>query len=108
MSISLGLTPGQIASIRRNNPNDCFSCWSEALYQWIKQDYDTDLYGEPSWRTLLKAVAEFDKLLFERLAKEHTGMETNSYLCSLSVSGGDIYNRWDAHGALARAGCMLF
>ena len=88
VSISLGLTPGQIASIRHDHSNDCFSCWSEALNQWLKQKHSTDLYGKPSWRTLLRAVANVDKALFKRLAEEHTGMTNNSYPHCLCLGGG--------------------
>ena len=48
--------------------------WSEALKQWIKQNYNTKRYGEPSWRTLLKAVAQVNKLQFKKLAASHQGM----------------------------------
>ena len=51
------------------------NCWSEALKQWIKQNYNTKKFGQPSWRTLLRAVAQVNKLQFKKLAEKHkTGM----------------------------------
>ena len=72
----LGLSFELIETIKRDNPKDSSGCWNEAMKQWIKQNYNTDVFGRPSWRSLLKAVAEVDKLLFERLAAKHshTGM----------------------------------
>ena len=60
------------------------NCWSEALNQWIKQNYNTKKFGQPSWRTLLRAVAQVNKLQFKKLAEKHRGMLTvhqgsNSY-----------------------------
>ena len=47
--------------------------WNEALNQWIKQNYNTKRFGLPSWRTLLKAVAQVNKLQFKELADKHRG-----------------------------------
>ena len=49
--------------------------WSEALKQWIKQNYNTKKYSEPSWRTLLRAVAQVNKLQFRTLADKHKSMD---------------------------------
>ena len=69
----LGLSFELIDSIRRNNPTNISSCWNEALKEWIKQNHDTDQFGEPSWKTLLRAVAKVDKLHFKNLAAKHQG-----------------------------------
>ncbi|MCG8626966.1 MAG: hypothetical protein MJE68_33820, partial [Proteobacteria bacterium] len=45
--------------------------WSEALNQWIKQNYSTQRFGLPSWRSLLKAVATMDRRLCKDLAAKH-------------------------------------
>ena len=70
LSISLGLSCDVIDDIKGSGDN--YHCWSEALKHWIKQNYNTDTFGRPSWRSLLKAVAEIDKLLFNRLAEKHS------------------------------------
>ena len=69
----LGLRPSLIASIRRNNPNDNTGCWNDALLEWINQNYNTEKFGLPSWRTFLTAVAKVDKLQFKKLAAENQG-----------------------------------
>ena len=51
-----------------------FQCWSEVLRQWILQNYNTNAFGEPSWRTLLRAVAQVNKLQFKTLADKHESM----------------------------------
>ena len=77
LSIYLGLPHGVINSIKGS---DNYHCWSEALNQWIRQNYSTEKYGVPSWKSLLKAVAEVDKLQFKKLAEKHQGMLVYSTL----------------------------
>ena len=67
----LGLPPSLIATIRGNHPNDISGCWNDALLQWIAQKYNTVKFGEPSWKTLLTAIAKVDKLSFKKLADKH-------------------------------------
>lgn len=69
----LGLSMGTIENIKGNPPYDNSCCWNEALKQWIKQNYKTEKFGVPSWRSLLRAVAVIDKLLFKNLAGYHQG-----------------------------------
>ena len=71
LSAFLGLKPSIIDRIKSDFPNDSLGCWSEALKEWIKMNYDTEKFGKPSWKTLLNAIAKIDKLLFNRLATEH-------------------------------------
>ena len=73
ISAYLGLSFKLIDIIKRDNPRDSAGCWNEALKQWIKQNYNTKLFGRPSWRGLLRAVAEVDIHHFQKLASEHQG-----------------------------------
>ena len=66
----MGLSYKTICTID-NNPDDSEGSWNEALMQWILQKYNTEKYGLPSWKSLLKTVSRVDQLLFEKLAKEH-------------------------------------
>ena len=70
----LGLSKHDIDSIKKDHPNDNSHCWNEALSQWIKRNYNTEKFGVPSWKTLLKAVARIDKHLFTDLASEYQGI----------------------------------
>ena len=72
LSAFLGLPSALIDQIRHNHPNDSSGCWNEALSQWIKQNYSTEKFGKPSWKTLLcQAIEYVDRRLFEKLASEH-------------------------------------
>ena len=67
----LGLKISLIKTIKQNHPGDNIGCWNDALEHWIKQNYNTKKFAQPSWRTLLKAIAKVDRLLFNKLAAEH-------------------------------------
>ena len=69
----IGLSFDLIDSIKGNHPSNNSGCWNEALKQWIKQNYETEKFGKPSWRTLLKAVALVDKRLFKKSAADYQG-----------------------------------
>ena len=92
VSAYLGLSFELIETIKRDNPRDSAGCWNEALKEWIKQNYDTKLFGQPSWRSLLKAVAEVDKHQFQKLAAEHQGEKTKNFfvIIILSITAGGI------------------
>ena len=89
VSAYLGLSFELIETIKRDNPRDSAGCWNEALKEWIKQNYNTKLFGRPSWRSLLRAVAEVDKRQFQKLAAEHQG-EKLKLLCNYYL----IYYCW--------------
>ena len=84
VSAYLGLPFKLIDTVKRDNPRDSAGCWNEALKEWIKQNYNTKLFGRPSWRSLLRAVAEVDKRQFQKLAGEHQGEKLISHhlLCN--------------------------
>ena len=73
----LGLSFELIETIKRDNSRDSAGCWNNALKQWIKQNYNTETFGKPAWRSLLRAVAEVDKHQFQKLAAEHQGKKQN-------------------------------
>ena len=59
-----------IEKIRRGYGHDCLS---DGLYEWLKRRHNTDKYGIPSWRTLIKHVDKIDCALARDLAKKHEG-----------------------------------
>ena len=69
----LGLRQSDIDAIACDNAK-VSDCWNEALSRWIKHNYNTERFGEPSWRTLLKAIALVDKRRTKRLAAKHQGI----------------------------------
>ena len=66
LSAFIGLSMRLIEETEKNHPNDKSGCWNDALKHWIRQDYKTDKFGLPSWRTLLDDVATVDKLYYSR------------------------------------------
>ena len=76
----LGLRHSLIDSIKRNNPNNSSGCLNDAFKQWIMQNYNTEMFNKPSWRSLLTAVAKMDKLLFKTLVEKHQGMLYSSLI----------------------------
>ena len=67
----LGLSFELIDKIKGDHSTSNTGCWNEALKQWIKQNYKTERFGEPSWKNLLRAIARIDKLQFKILAAAH-------------------------------------
>ena len=71
LSIYLGLAVDDLERIMKDHCTDSKTCLKKALHEWINQNYSTARYGLPSWRTLLKAVAEMDRYLFKKLAVKY-------------------------------------
>ena len=72
ISVLIGLRSDMIEQIRLHNQNQISLCWNEAMSEWIiKQNYTFEKFGKPSWRTLLKAVVQVNRRLFEELARKH-------------------------------------
>lgn len=87
LSAYLGISAKMIDIIKRDNPNKSSACWNEALKQWIMQSYETEKFDNPSWRTLLKAIAKLDKLLFKKLAGKYQSEPfINSYIITIHVN----------------------
>ena len=80
----MGLTLRAVRTIKQTNQNDSAASWNDAITQWILQEYNTEKYGCPSWKSLLKAIGKVDKPLFEKLTKEHQGMLWYNKLCPAS------------------------
>ena len=76
LAVFLGL-PSDLINGTIKMAGSSFQCWGEALRQWIKQNYNTCAFGEPSWRTLLRAVAQVNKLQFKTLAGKHKGITSS-------------------------------
>ena len=78
----LGLSIKKIRAIRETYPSDNDGSLNEALMQWILQEYNTEKFGLPTWKSLLKTVSRVDQPLFEKLAKEHQ-VKGNFVVCIL-------------------------
>ena len=49
----------------------------DILGEWLKRNYKTEKFGSPSWRMLVKAVAEVNRAVAENIAQAHPGRSVN-------------------------------
>ena len=76
IGLALRLTPDSLNTIgAKENVTDCLL---EVLIQWLKKTYNVKLFGEPSWKLLVKAVSDpaggNDCALAEKIAQRHQGI----------------------------------
>ena len=73
-ALKLRLKYDHIKVIKKDNPGDSEACLTEAMSEWLKENYNTAKFGVPSWRTLIKAVQAMDMALAHKIADKHRGM----------------------------------
>ena len=80
MGIALGLKPGAVDGIKKENIGDVDQAFQKVLLTWLRQVYDVKRHGPPSWRKLLECIGSpsggANLALAKRLAPLHPG---NSY-----------------------------
>ena len=73
----LRLSSATISLIVSKSNNDSEDCLFNILEIWLKRTYNTERYGNPSWRMLVKCIANpaggADPALAEVIAKRHQG-----------------------------------
>ena len=76
LGVDLGLDPNKLDQIKKDN-TESENCLYEMLSEWLKQQYDVDKYGKPTWRKLADEVGELDSALASKIRKEycHCGKE---------------------------------
>ena len=79
----IGLSFRVIDDIKCDYGSDAGGCWAKALKVWICQNYSTAKFPTPSWRSLLRAVAQVDKLSFEKLRSKHPSTLSINGKCKL-------------------------
>ena len=77
---ALGLPAEERHATRVENNNDCDKCLMATIEIWLKQNYDTERHGKPSWKMLVQAVCDpgggNNRELAERIAKKYEGSYT--------------------------------
>ena len=85
IAISLRLSPSLIKLIASECGSDPKYCLLTALEDWLKRMYNTEKYGNPSWRTLVKAVASptggANPALAQAIAEKHSGKYEEHRIC---------------------------
>ena len=78
IGLALGLKNTELKKIEREN-RDLEDCLTDVLDLWLKENYNTERFGEPSWELLARAVADpaggKDSALAERIATKYGGWD---------------------------------
>ena len=71
----LGISDDDLSAIEQKRCDDPGACLREGLTRWLKEGYNTEKHGPPTWRRLVDAVANSaggdDHSLALDIAKEH-------------------------------------
>lgn len=77
----LGLTKDSVCTIKLKCRGDPSRCLDEVIDNWLKQNYNCDKFGLPSWRRLVSAVADDsggkNRALAKTIAKKY-GLSSTS------------------------------
>ena len=58
LGLALRLKVAELAAISSNNHTDPNKCLKDMLLSWLQQRYDTNRFGQPSWRMLCQAISK--------------------------------------------------
>ena len=76
IALMLGLRYSDLSIICHDNPRHCLR---EALIQWLKQSYNVEKNGPPTWRKMVEVTAEpaagSNPALAANLAQKYRGMK---------------------------------
>ena len=74
IGLALRLDPNQVKMIESDNRRS-EDCLTEVLILWLKKNYNTERFGEPSWEMLVRAVDHRsggnDPALAEEISRKH-------------------------------------
>ena len=76
VGMTLRLKPALLSRIQANHPT-VEECFTKVLTEWLNESYNTSLFGPPSWKLLVAAVADpaggNNRALAEQIAKKFNG-----------------------------------
>ena len=85
MCLTLGLFPCDLSAIEAAHPRDPHRCLQAVVIKWLQKGYNYQRFGRPSWRTLVKSVADpaggNNCALGEAIAKNHPGINKYLHAC---------------------------
>jgi 3-methyladenine DNA glycosylase AlkD len=67
LSLNLGVKQSSLDTIEHNHPGDAKTCLYKALGEWLRQNYDHQRHGGPSWRRLAEALQTLDNSVFKKI-----------------------------------------
>ena len=51
------LQPDTLATIKISHPGDPVACLTEVVTEWLKKNYNSSRFGEPTWQWVVEVVA---------------------------------------------------
>lgn len=73
IGLRLHLKGSKLSEIKMSHPGDLTGCMRDMVQEWLKKNYNTAKFGEPSWRMIVEAVEDVDNGLAQRIAGNHSG-----------------------------------
>ena len=58
IGLALGLSSGDLETINSKYHGDPNACITSTLTEWLKENYNFERFGEPTWQRLVKAVSD--------------------------------------------------
>lgn len=90
---SLGLHADDLDAIRLDNPHNAHDALNDVLLTWLRQEYNVNKFGSPSWKRLIEAVGDKTGGGNPKLAKSLSGTFNDIVVvCSLSLYSQSVNN----------------
>jgi len=70
---ALHVKVGKLEEIKAAHHSDPKKSLRATMIEWLRKNYMTEKFGDPSWRLLVEAVGQFNKGVAERIARDHPG-----------------------------------
>ena len=78
----LRLRAAMLDTIQEANQGDPEKCLSQVVLEWLRKNYNTERFGEPTWQWLVEVVATpaggNNNDLAAKIASKHQGEGTNT------------------------------
>lgn len=82
---ALGLKPDNLNMIESRRCNDPSACLNDTVDDWLKQNYDVQRFGPPTWQKVVEVVGDEaagrNPALAKKIASEHQGMYGSVLIC---------------------------
>ena len=77
IGIGLRISCGRLETIQNDNAGNSRACLSAMLTCWLQRNYNMERFGEPTWRAVVKVVADSaggdNHALALNIAEQHPG-----------------------------------
>ena len=89
--ISLGLPVGELDSIHGAFYQVIDHAFDQVLLLWLRQLYDVERHGRPTWRRLVEEVERFNPTLAVDIANRHPISGINNFSLSFTHKTKTLY-----------------